>query len=227
MEKVLIWTQTARIRFQPQAILPLSDWKKGKVSRVACPVIVARDMLGSQMYEVVRVGEQGLIGEIIRIEEDKATVQVYEETAGIRPGEVVERTGKPLSVELGPGITGQIYDGIQRPLTVLFEKTGPFVRRGVAPSPLDRGKKWHFVPEAESGSKVTGGGDVIGEVKETSLITQRIMVPPNLSGRISSVESEGDYALTEPVAELETSNGPVSLFMMHTWPVWIVQPFQM
>jgi V/A-type H+-transporting ATPase subunit A len=203
----------------------LSDLKKGKVSRVAGPVIVARDMLGSQMYEVVRVGEQGLIGEIIRIEEDKATVQVYEETAGIRPGEVVERTGKPLSVELGPGITGQIYDGIQRPLTVLFEKTGPFVRRGVAPSPLDRGKKWHFVPEAESGSKVTSGGDVIGEVKETSLITQRIMVPPNLSGRISSIESEGDYALTEPVAELETSNGPVPLFMMHTWPVRIARPF--
>src|SRR6059036_1321894 len=182
-------------------------------------------MLGSQMYEVVRVGEQGLIGEIIRIEEDKATVQVYEETAGIRPGEVVERTGKPLSVELGPGITGQIYDGIQRPLTVLFEKTGPFVRRGVAPSPLDRGKKWHFVPEVESGSKVTGGGDVIGEVKETSLITQRIMVPPNLSGRISSIASEGDYALTEPVAELETANGPMSLFMMHTWPVRIARPF--
>ena len=192
---------------------------------MAGPVIVARDMLGSQMYEVVRVGEQGLIGEIIRIEEDKATVQVYEETAGIRPGEVVERTGKPLSVELGPGITGQIYDGIQRPLTVLFEKTGPFVRRGVAPSPLDRRKKWHFVPEAESGSKVTGGGDVIGEVKETSLITQRIMVPPNLSGRISSVESEGDYALTEPVAELKTANGPVPLFMMHTWPVRIARPF--
>ena len=205
--------------------MPLSDLKKGRVSRVAGPVIVARDMLGSQMYEVVRVGEQGLIGEVIRIEEDKATVQVYEETAGIHPGEVVERTGKPLSVELGPGITGQIYDGIQRPLTVLFEKTGPFVKRGVAPSPLDRGKKWHFVPEAESGSKVTGGGEVIGEVKETSLITQRIMVPPNLSGRISSIESEGDYALTYPVAELETANGPVPLFMMHTWPVRIARPF--
>ena len=203
----------------------MSDFKKGKVSRVAGPVIVARDMLGSQMYEVVRVGEQGLIGEIIRIEEDKATVQVYEETAGIRPGEVVERTGKPLSVELGPGITGQIYDGIQRPLTVLFEKTGPFVKRGIAPSSLDRGKKWHFVPEAASGSKVGGGGDVIGEVKETSLITQKIMVPPNLSGRISSVESEGDYTLTEPVAELETTNGPVPLFMMHTWPVRIARPF--
>jgi V/A-type H+-transporting ATPase subunit A len=202
----------------------LSDFKKGKVQRVAGPVIVARDMLGAQMFEVVRVGEQGLIGEIIRIEEDKATVQVYEETAGIRPGEAVERTGKPLSVELGPGITGQIYDGIQRPLTVLFEKTGPFVRRGVAPSPLDRGKKWHFVPEAESGSKVSGG-DVIGDVKETSLISQKIMVPPNVSGRLSSVESEGDYSLTEPVAELETANGPAPLFMMHTWPVRVARPF--
>ncbi len=191
---------------------------------MAGPVIVARDMLGSQMFEVVRVGEQGLIGEIIRIEEDKATVQVYEETAGIRPGEVVERTGKPLSVELGPGITGQIYDGIQRPLTVLFEKTGPFVKRGVAPSPLDRGKKWHFVPEGESGSKVSGG-DIIGEVKETSLISQKIMVPPNLSGRVSSLESEGDYALTEPIAELETTNGSVPLCMMHTWPVRIARPF--
>src|SRR5437867_8881289 len=140
-------------------------------------------MLGSQMYEVVRVGEQGLIGEIIRIEEDKATVQVYEETAGIRPGEVVERTGKPLSVELGPGITGQIYDGIQRPLTVLFEKTGPFVRRGGAPSPLDKSKKWHFVPTTKPGANLTGG-DIIGQVKETSLITQKIMVPPNQSGKI-------------------------------------------
>src|SRR5215831_10597610 len=180
----------------------MPEFKPGKVSRVAGPVIIAEGMLGSQMYEVVGVGSQGLIGEIIRIEEDKATVQVYEETAGIRPGEVVERTGKPLSVELGPGITGQIYDGIQRPLTVLFEKTGPFVRRGVAPSPVDRGKKWHFVPTATTGAKLVGG-DVIGEVKETSLITQRIMVPPNVSGRLASVEPEGDYNVAEPVAELE------------------------
>jgi len=202
----------------------MSGLNKGKVERVAGPVIVARDMLGSQMYEVVRVGEQGLIGEIIRIEEDKATVQVYEETAGIRPGEVVERTGKPLSVELGPGITGQIYDGIQRPLTVLFEKTGPFVRRGVAPSPVDRGKKWHFFPTATTGTKLVGG-DVIGEVKETSLITQRIMVPPNVWGRLSSVEAEGEYSVSEPVGELETSSGPMPLFMMHTWPVRISRPF--
>ena len=122
----------------------MSSFKPGKIERVAGPVIVAGDMLGAQMYEVVRVGDQGLIGEIIKIEQDRATVQVYEETAGIRPGEKVERSGKPLSVELGPGITGQIYDGIQRPLTILFEKTGPFIQRGLTLPPIDKGKKWQL-----------------------------------------------------------------------------------
>jgi V/A-type H+/Na+-transporting ATPase subunit A len=202
----------------------MPDFKPGKIARVAGPVIVAEGMLGAQMYEVVRVSSQGLIGEIIRIEGDKATIQVYEETAGIRPGETVERTGKPLSVELGPGITGQIYDGIQRPLTVLFEKTGPFIRRGIAPAPVDKSKKWHFVPSAQKGEQLSGG-DVLGSVKETSLITQRIMVPPNMSGRLSSIVEEGDYTVTEPVGELETHSGPSSLFMMNTWPVRIARPF--
>ncbi len=196
----------------------MSSFKLGKVERVAGPVIVASGMLGAQMYEVVRVGDQGLIGEIIRIEEDRATVQVYEETAGIRPGEKVERTGKPLSVELGPGITGQIYDGIQRPLTVLFEKTGPFVRRGTAPAPIDKSRKWHFVPATKKGANVTGG-DILGSVKETSLITQQILVPANVSGRITSLVNEGDYAVSEPVAELDSPTGPVPLFMLNTWPV--------
>src|SRR5438309_10154670 len=119
----------------------MSVFKPGKIERVAGTVIVAGGMLGAQMYEVVRVGDQGPIGEIIKIEADRATVQVYEETAGIRPGEKVERSGKPLSVELGPGITGQIYDGIQRPLTVLFEKTGTFIKRGLALAAIDRSKK--------------------------------------------------------------------------------------
>lgn len=196
----------------------MSSFKPGKVERVAGPVIVAREMLGAQMYEVVGVGDQGLIGEIIRIEADRATVQVYEETAGIRPGEKVERTGKPLSVELGPGITGQIYDGIQRPLTVLFEKTGPFIRRGIAPAPIDKSKRWHFVPSIKQDAQVVGG-DIIGSVKETTLIDQQILIPPNLSGRISSIISEGDYSVSEPVGELETQSGPVSLFMLNTWPV--------
>ncbi len=200
----------------------MSEFKPGKVERVAGPVIVANGMIGSQMYEVVRVGQQGLIGEIIRIEGEKATVQVYEETAGIRPGETVQRSGRPLSVELGPGITGQIYDGIQRPLTVLFEKTGPFVKRGIAPSPVDRSRKWHFTPTANKGAKLAGG-DVLGTVKETSLITQKIMVPPNLSGQLLSIEPEGDYTVTEPVAELQTVTGKLPLFLMSTWPVRIAR----
>src|SRR6266852_4237596 len=203
----------------------MPDFKPGKVARVAGPVIVAEGMLGAQMYEVVRVGDQGLIGEIIKIDGENATVQVYEETAGLRPGEKVERTGKPLSVELGPGILGQIYDGIQRPLTVLFEKTGPFIKRGLAPSAIDRSKKWHFVPTADRGIEVSGG-DVLGTVKETTLITQRIMVPPNQSGRILSIVPGGEYTITEPIGEMETKTGPVSLFMMHTWPVRIARPFK-
>src|SRR6266516_7871293 len=164
----------------------MSVFKPGKIERVAGPVIVAGGMLGAQLYEVVRVGDQGLIGEIIKIEQDRATVQVYETTAGIRPGEKVERSGKPLSVELSPGITGQIYDGIQRPLTVLFEKTGPFVKRGLTLPPNDKSKKWHFVPTTKPGANVATG-DIIGQVKETSLITQQIMIPPNQSGKISSI----------------------------------------
>ena len=203
----------------------MPDFKPGKVARVAGPVIIAEGMLGSQMYEVVRVGSQGLIGEIIRIEGERATVQVYEETAGIRPGEIVERSGKPLSVELGPGITGQIYDGIQRPLTVLFEKTGPFVKRGIAPSPIDKSKKWRFLPTAKIGDKLSGG-DVIGTVKETALITQRIMVPPNVSGQLSSIVKEGDYTVTEPIADLQTSSGPLQMFMMHSWPVRTARAFK-
>src|SRR2546427_775907 len=202
-----------------------SEFKPGKVARVAGPVIVAEGMLGAQMYEVVRVGDQGLIGEIIKIDSENATVQVNEETAGLRPGEKVERTGKPLSVELGPGILGQIYDGIQRPLTVLFEKTGPFIKRGLAPAAIDRSKNWHFVPTADRGVEVSGG-DVVGTVKETTLITQRIMVPPNQSGKIISIVPEGDYTISEPISELETKTGPVSLFMMHPWPVRIARPFK-
>jgi len=194
----------------------MSVFKPGKIERVAGPVIVAGGMLGAQMYEVVRVGDQGLIGEIIKIEADRATVQVYEETAGIRPGE---------KVELGPGITGQIYDGIQRPLTILFEKTGPFVRRGLTLPPIDKTKKWHFVPTVKEQAVVTGG-DIVGRVKETTLITQQIMIPPNLSGRIRSIVNEGDYTVTEPVGELDSPSGPISLFMLNTWPVRTARGFK-
>ena len=203
----------------------MSSFKPGKIERVAGPVIVAGGMLGAQMYEVVRVGDQGLIGEIIKIEQDRATVQVYEETAGIRPGEKVERSGKPLSVELGPGITGQIYDGIQRPLTILFEKTGPFIQRGLTLPPIDKGKKWHFVPTLKPQASVIGG-DIIGHVKETSLITQQIMIPPGLSGKITSIVSEGDYTVGEPVGELDSPSSSVPLFMLNTWPVRTARGFR-
>ncbi len=139
-------------------------YKLGTIERITGPVVVARDMLGAQMYELVKVAEAGLIGEIIRVEGERATVQVYEETVGIKPGEKVERTGKPLSVELGPGMINQIYDGIQRPLPTLREIAGTFITRGVTSPALDRKKTWQFVPRVKSGQKVLGG-DVLGEVQ--------------------------------------------------------------
>ncbi|MDP6613301.1 MAG: V-type ATP synthase subunit A, partial [Candidatus Hydrothermarchaeota archaeon] len=136
---------------------------KGKIIKIAGPVIVANGMRGSQMYEVVKVGREELIGEIIELEVDRATIQVYEETAGMEPGEVVEGTGMPLSVELGPGILKMIYDGIQRPLEVIKNETGTFISRGVSVTSLDRKKKWEFIPLGKPKSKVTPG-DFLGEI---------------------------------------------------------------
>jgi len=201
----------------------VSEFKPGRIERVAGPVVVASHMLGARMYELVKVGTTGLIGEIIRVEADTATIQVYEETTGIKPGEIVERTGHPLSVELGPGLVNQFFDGTQRPLRVLLEKGGAFIHRGISAPPLDRKKKWEFTPLAKQGDKVTGG-DVLGEVPETVLVRHKIMVPPNLSGTLKSVVSKGSYTLEDPVAELETSKGPVKLYLVHSWPVRIPRP---
>jgi len=199
--------------------------KHGIITRVAGPVVIAKNMLGSQMYEVVKVGEMGLIGEIIRVEEDKATIQVYEETTGIKPGEKVERTGKPLSVELGPGIIGQIYDGIQKPLTVLRETIGIFVKRGIVPFAIDRKKKWHFIPQINEGEIVLGG-DIIGIVQETPLITHKILVPPDLHGKIKAIAKEGNYSVLDEICTLETNGKNFSIKMMHTWPVRKPRPFK-
>ncbi len=151
----------------------------GRIIRVTGPLVVADGMKGgAKMYEVVRVGEIGLIGEIIRLEGDKAVIQVYEETAGIRPGEPVEGTGSSLSVELGPGLLTAMYDGIQRPLEVLRQLSGDFIARGGLTAPaLPRDKKWHFTPKVKVGDKVVGG-DVLGVVPETSIIEHKILVPP-------------------------------------------------
>ncbi len=201
----------------------MSAFKPGKIERVAGPVVAASSMLGARMYELVKVGTAGLIGEIIRVEADTATIQVYEETTGIKPGEIVERTGNPLSVELGPGLVNQFFDGTQRPLPVLLDKGGAFIRRGISAAPLDRKKKWEFAPVVKKGDKVTGG-DVLGEVPETVLVRHRILVPPNISGTVNSIVSKGNYTLDDTIAEVETKGGTIKLHMMHSWPVRIPRP---
>ena len=193
-------------------------YKPGIIERITGPVVVAREMLGAQMYELVKAGDAGLIGEVIRVEGEKATVQVYEETVGIKPGEKVERTGRPLSVELGPGMINQIYDGIQRPLPTLREIAGTFITRGVTSPALDRKKAWRFAPKVKAGRKVVGG-DVLGEVPETVLVTQRIIVPPGVAGTVKAIVRESDYRVTDDIAEVETPKGLVKLQLMHMWPV--------
>jgi len=201
----------------------MSSFKPGKIERVAGPVVVASSMLGARMYELVKVGTAGLIGEIIRVEADTATIQVYEETVGIKPGEVVERTGAPLSVELGPGLINQFFDGTQRPLPTLQAKGGAFIHRGITAPPLDRGKKWEFTPHLKKGDKITGG-DVLGEVPETVLVKHMILVPPNVSGTIKSIQPKGSYKVEDTIAEVETGRETIKLYLMHSWPVRIPRP---
>ncbi|MDR0913172.1 MAG: ATP synthase subunit A, partial [Methanobrevibacter sp.] len=187
-------------------------------------VIIADGMRGTQMYEMVRVGNSKLIGEIIELEGDTATIQVYEETAGLKPGEKVESTGGPLSVELGPGIIGSIFDGIQRPLEVIKGLTGDFIERGVDVPSLDKDKKWTFKPIAKVGDTVKGG-DVLGEVQETSAVLQKIMVPPTFEGKITSIVSQGEYTVTDDIAEIETVDGAKKLQMLQKWPVRKGRPY--
>ncbi len=193
----------------------------GKIIRVAGPVVVAEGMKGSEMYEVVRVGKEGLIGEIIALNGDMATVQVYEETSGIKPGEPVERTGAPLSVMLGPGLIGQIYDGIQRPLPKIRAQMGDFVKRGANVPPLDLDKKWHFAPRVKVGDKVTGG-DILGVVQETKLVEHRIMVPPEISGEVEWIADEGEYTIQDTIAKV----GANEIKMHQRWPVRKQRPFK-
>ena len=201
----------------------MSAFRAGKIERVAGPVVVASNMLGARMYELVKVGSAGLIGEIIRVEADTATMQVYEETTGIKPGETVERTGAPLSVELGPGLINQFFDGTQRPLPILLDKAGAFIRRGISAPALDRDKKWKFTPGVNKGDKVIGG-DALGEVPETVLVKHRILVPPNTAGIVRSIVGKDEYTLDDPIAEIETNRGDVKLCLVQSWPVRIPRP---
>jgi V/A-type H+-transporting ATPase subunit A len=176
------------------------------------------------MYEVVQVGENSLIGEIIGLERDTAIIQVYEDTTGLVPGEQVISTGMPLSVELGPGLLGMFFDGIQRPLTLLQEQSGDYIERGVKLEPLDKEKKWHFIPSAKTGSTLQGG-DILGSVKETTLVEHRIMVPPNMSGTLTELVSEGDYSLNNPIGTLDFPGGEHKLYLVQKWPVRTNRPY--
>ena len=196
----------------------------GKIKKVAGPLVIATGMRDADMFDVVRVSNERLIGEIIEMHGDEASIQVYEETAGLGPGEPVESTEVPLSVELGPGLMGSIYDGIQRPLTKIMEVTGGnLLERGVEVPSLDRDKKWDFVATAKVGDKVVAG-DIIGTVQETEAVTQRIMVPYGIEGTVKSIES-GSFTVTDTVAVVETADGDKELMMMQKWPVRRGRPY--
>lgn len=191
--------------------------REGKIIRVAGPLVVAAQCAGAKMYDMTRVGKLGLVGEIIELREDLAYIQVYEDTTGIGPGEPVFLTGKPLSVELGPGLLGSIYDGIQRPLDIIMAKEGNFVTRGVEVPALDREKLWPFEPRVKTGDAVKPG-DILGSVKETPLIEHKIMVPPNIEGTVEEVKA-GNFKVTDPVAVIKTLEGVVNLTLSQTWPI--------
>lgn len=197
----------------------------GTIKKVAGPLVIADGMRNTNMFDVVRVSQQRLIGEIIELHGDQASIQVYEETAGLGPGEPVESTGAPLSVELGPGLIGSIFDGIQRPLVKIMNETGNNLTRGVEIPALDREMQWHFQPAVTTGTKVIGG-DIIGTVQETEIVTTKIMVPNGLQGEIIAIE-EGDFTILQTVAVLRTDDGlEHKITMMQKWPVRKERPYQ-
>jgi V/A-type H+-transporting ATPase subunit A len=191
--------------------------EQGKIIRVAGPLVVASGCLGAKMYDMVKIGELGLIGEIIELREDQAFIQVYEDTTGIGPDEPVYLTGRPLSVELGPGLVSSIYDGIQRPLDIIRKSEGDFVTRGVEVPALDRKKKWEFSPLVEKGQQVQSG-DFLGEIEETPLIKHRIMVPPGAAGTVVEIK-KGKFAVEEKVAKIQTENDIQEIKMFQTWSI--------
>lgn len=196
----------------------------GKIWRVSGPLVIAENMKGSQVYEVVEIGEEGLVGEIVGLEGDRAVIQAHEDTLGLKAGEDVRGTGSILSVELGPGLVGSIYDGLQKSLIALGEDVGPFIKRGVKASPLPRDKKWRFTPQVEVGNAVSQG-DVIGAVPETHLIEHKIMVPPGIQGTIKDIRN-GDYTVEEPVAWVEHDGEVKEITMMQKWAVRKPRPYK-
>ena len=217
-QKTLVKYAIRYTQYDIQRILRMSEAKEGKIVKVAGPVAVAEGMTGSRMYDVVRVGQLALIGEIVELHGDLASIQVYEETTGIGPGEPVVDTKAPLSVELGPGLIESIYDGIQRPLDSLVDADGEYMSRGSAMPGLNREKKWHFKPTVAKGAKV-GPGDIIGEVQETTLLVHKIMVPSGVEGTIQTI-AQGDYTVDEAITACVADNGEQrELKLMQQWPV--------
>jgi len=198
--------------------------KTGKIVKVSGPLVIAEGMEDASVYDVVRVSDRRLIGEIIEMRGDQASIQVYEDTVGLGPGEPVYTTGEALSVELGPGLLESMFDGIQRPLDAMRDKTGDFLDRGVEVNPLSRDRIWHFTPRKKVGDKVAPG-DIIGVVQETSVIEHRILVPYCVEGELTYIQ-EGDYKVTDKVAEVKTSKGNKEVTLMQKWPVRKARPIK-
>lgn len=197
---------------------------KGKIKSIAGPLVVAENMRGSKLFDLVKVGKENLLGEIIQLQDDLAWIQVYEDTTGITTSEPVESQLKPLSVQLGPGMIGRFYDGIQRPLSSIYEQSGNFISRGIQTEPIDMDKKWDFTPVLKKGGKVIEG-DVLGEIKETKLITHKILVPQGVKGTLQSIKS-GKLTNKDAVAEIKTENGLIKVPMSHSQPIRIARKFK-
>ena len=198
--------------------------KSGKIIKVSGPLVVASGMEDANVYDVVEVSKDKLIGEVIEMRGDKASIQVYEETTGIGPGDEVYTTGAPLSVELGPGMIEQMFDGIQRPLVGLRDEAGDFLKRGVIVNPLNREKKWEFKKVAKVGDSVEAG-DILGTVEETAVVTHKIMVPNGIKGKIKDIK-EGSFTVEETIAVIETEKGDKNLTMIQKWPVRKGRPYK-
>ncbi len=198
---------------------------QGKIIKVSGPLVVAEGMRDAEMFDVVRVSDKRLIGEIIEMHGDRASIQVYEETAGLGPGELVESEGTPLSVELAPGLIGGIFDGIQRPLDQIVRLAGNNIARGLSVPAIDREKAWDFEAVAQPGQFVTGG-DILGTVRETSLVLHKVMLPPGLSGTVETIES-GSFKVTDTICQIRSAAGqPVAVTMLQKWPVRRGRPSQ-
>jgi V/A-type H+-transporting ATPase subunit A len=202
-----------------------SDPQAGRVTAVSGPIVRAKGLAHAGAFEVVRVGEKGLVGEVLKLSGDTATIQVYEYTGGLRPGDPVRATGAPLSVELAPGLLGNICDGLQRPLQVLADRDGAFLQVGASAEPVDEEREWSFTPRVEEGDELDEG-DIFGVVDETPLIEHRLLVPPGAAGRVVGIESEGDHAIGDILCVLEHEERRHELSMTTRWPVRRPRPIR-